>query len=55
MQTANERGGKAYTEGWTLMDNPYNRSTKEWDLWREGFKLEHEYWRGQTNGQRGQD
>lgn len=28
------------------MDNPYMRSTKNWDLWREGFKLEQVHSKG---------
>lgn len=51
MQASRERGGKAYLEGWTLMDNPYIRSTKEWDAWREGFKLEESYWKEEHGNQ----
>lgn len=34
------------------MNNPYMRSTKEWDAWREGFKMEQLYWEVKNGDQK---
>lgn len=42
IQGARMEGICAFTDGYKMSDNPYDRSTLQWHAWREGWLCEFE-------------